>query len=45
MRYLKGLFVLALVASFGAVQACPDPASGQSSSTTVVKPLAPKPAA
>ncbi|HET6720403.1 MAG TPA: hypothetical protein VFH22_12185 [Rhodocyclaceae bacterium] len=45
MSCLKALFVLALAASFGAVQACPDPSSGQSSSTTVVKPLAPKPAA
>lgn len=45
MRYLMALFVLALAASFGVVQACPDPSSGQGSSTTVVKPLAPKPAA
>lgn len=45
MSYLKTLFVLSLVVSFGAAQACPDQSSGQSSSTTVVKPLAPKPAA
>lgn len=45
MRYLKCLFALALAAFFGAVQACPDQPSDQSSSTTVVKPLAPKPAA
>lgn len=44
MRYLKCLLALALVASYGIAQACPDPSSGQSSSTTVTKPLAPKPA-
>lgn len=44
MRCLKCLLALALAASFGVAQACPDPSSGQSSSTTVTKPLAPKPA-
>lgn len=45
MRYVKCLAALVLVASFGAVHACPDNPGNQSKSTKVEKPLAPKPSA
>ena len=48
MHYTKSLTACALLLAFGAVQACPGPdakSSTQSSSGTVAKPLAPKPAA
>lgn len=44
MRVFKMLAAVALMFSFGAVQACPDQPSNQTQSTKAGKPLAPKPA-
>lgn len=45
MRYSQLLVAMVLAASFGAAQACPNSATNQTQSTTVDKPLAPKPSA
>lgn len=45
MRYFSLLLALALSATFGSAQACPDSSSNQTKSTTIDKPLAPKPSA
>jgi hypothetical protein len=42
MRLVKVLLALAMVVSFGAVQACPGSSSNQTKVPTVDKPLAPK---
>ena len=45
MRLLNFVLAIAFLASFGAAQACPDQSSNQTKSSTVEKPLAPKPSA
>lgn len=45
MRYVSLLLALAMSTMFGSVQACPDSSSNQTKSTTIDKPLAPKPSA
>jgi len=45
MRYTRLLAALVLFVSTGVAQACPESGSSQTQSTTIEKPLAPKPSA